>query len=142
MKKTVVLMAAMLVTTFAFAQKVKESEVPETIKSAFQKQHPNAKEVKWEKENGNYEAEFEMGETESSVLYNTDGNLLETEVEITAADLPKKASEYVQAHYKDQKMKEVAKISDAKGIVTYEAEIQGMDLIFDNAGKFIKEVKE
>lgn len=142
MKKTVVLMAAMLVTTFAFAQKVKESEVPAVIKSAFQKQHPNAKEVKWEKENSNYEAEFEMGETESSVLYDATGNLLESEVEIAVADLPKGASEYIQAHYKDQKNKEAAKITDAKGVVTYEAEIKGMDLIFDNTGKFIKEVKE
>jgi len=142
MKKTVVLMAAMFVTTIACAQKVKESEVPATIKSAFQKQHPNAKEVKWEKENGNYEAEFEIGETETSVLYDATGNLLETEVEIAVADLPKQASEYIQAHYKDQKIKEAAKITDAKGNVSYEAEIKGMDLIFDNTGKFIKEVKE
>ncbi len=39
-------------------------------------------------------------------------------------------------------MKEAAKITDAHGVVTYEAEVKGMDLLFDSAGKFLKEVKD
>ncbi|MDD2300576.1 MAG: hypothetical protein PHU69_13200 [Fermentimonas sp.] len=31
---------------------------------------------------------------------------------------------------------------NSKGGVTYEVEVKGKDLIFDNAGKFLKEVKD
>lgn len=82
-----------------------------------------------------------MNKTEQSVLFDAQGNLLETEVEIKLTQLPKGVLEYVKANYKGQKVKEAAKISDAKGTLTYEAEIKGMDLLFDSNGKFIKEIK-
>jgi len=41
-----------------------------------------------------------------------------------------------------KKIKEAAKITDAKGVVTYEAEVTGKDLIFDASGKFLKEIKD
>jgi hypothetical protein len=55
--------------------------------------------------------------------------------------LPKGVLEYVKANNQGQNIKEVAKITDAKGTVTYESEIKGMDLLFDSTGKFIKEIK-
>lgn len=132
----------LLTATLANAQKMQDKDVPAIIKSAFQKQYPDAKEVKWEKENGNYEAEFELKETEHSALFDTSGNIIESEVEISSDTLPANAKEYVSKNYSGQKIKEAAKITDAKGTVTYEAEIKGKDLIFDSNGNFIKEVKE
>ncbi|MBC7865300.1 MAG: hypothetical protein IAF38_20155, partial [Bacteroidia bacterium] len=37
-----------------------------------------------------------------------------------------------------KKVKEAAKITDAKGVVTYEAEIDNADYIFDSTGNFLK----
>jgi hypothetical protein len=142
MKKTVIMLAASVIALTACAQKVKESDIPAIVKEAFKKQHSDAKEVKWEKEGANYEAEFEVGETEQSVLIDATGAILETEVEITVDALPAAAKEYVTKHYKGMKIKEAAKITDAKGTLTYEAEIKDKDLIFDSTGTFIKEVKE
>ena len=142
MKSTVILLAMLFTTTFANAQKTQDKNVPAAVKSAFQKQYPDAKEVKWEKENGNYEAEFEVGETGYSVLIDASGNITETEIEISVDALPANAKEYVSKNHQGQKIKEAAKITDAKGTVTYEAEIKGTDLIFDSNGNFIKEVKE
>jgi hypothetical protein len=136
------MMVAAMITSLTFAQKMKEKDVLATVKSAFQKQYPDAKEVKWEKENGNYEVEFELKETEHSVLFDASGNIIETEIEISIDALPANAKDYVSKNYSGQKIKEAAKITDAKGTVTYEAEIKGKDLIFDSNGVFIKEVKE
>ena len=83
-----------------------------------------------------------MNKVDNSVLFDAQGNLLETEVEIELNQLPKGVLEYVKANYKGQNVKEAAKITDAKGTVTYEAEIKGMDLLFDNSGKFIKQIKD
>jgi hypothetical protein len=141
MKKLVLMTFAAMITSLTFAQKLQEKDVPTPVKTAFQKNFPHAKVEKWEKEGVNFEAEFELNKTEQSVLFDANGNLLETEVEIKLTQLPKGVLEYVKANYNGQKLKEAAKITDAKGTVTYEAEIKGMDLLFDSNGKFIKEIK-
>lgn len=142
MKKSVIILAAMFSVTFANAQKVSDKEVPAVVKSALQKSFPNAKEVKWEKEKANYEAGFEVSEKEYSLLIDASGNVLETEMEIKMEELPANAKAYISKNYAGQKIKETAKITDSKGVVTYEAEVKGKDLIFDSNGNFIKEVKE
>lgn len=142
MKKSVILLAAMFSLTFANAQKVSYKEVPTVVKSALQKSYPNAKEIKWEKEKDNYEAEFEVNETDYSILIDASGNIIETEIEIEIDELPANAKAYISKNYAGQKIKEAAKITDSKGVVTYEAEIKGKDLIFDSNGNFIKEETE
>jgi len=142
MKKLALMTVAAMITSLTFAQKMQEKDVPAPVKNAFQKQYPTASDVKWDKEGEKFEASFDLNKTDNSVLFDAQGNILETEVEIELNQLPKGVLEYVKANYKGQKVKEAAKITDAKGKVTYEAEIKGMDLLFDANGKFIKEVKE
>lgn len=118
---------------FAFAQTTfaQSSKVPEAVKIAFAKAYPNADDVEWEMENGNFEVEFEMSDDqEMSVVYNANGGLLETEVEIAFSELPQAA----QAALKGKKVKEIARITNAKGVVTYEAEVRRKDLMFDAKG--------
>ena len=142
MKKLALMIVAAMITSLSFAQKIQEKDVPDSVKASFQKNYPNIKEVKWDKEGEKYEASFDLNKIDNSVLFDAQGNLLETEVEIELNQLPKGVLEYVKANYKRQNVKEAAKITDAKGIVVYEAEIKGMDLLFDNSGKFIKQIKD
>jgi hypothetical protein len=72
-------------------------------------------------------------------LIDASGNIIEKEVEISLNELPTKAKEFVSKNYSGQKIKEAAKITDAKGIITYEAEVKGKDLLFDSYGNFINE---
>ncbi|MBI1767340.1 MAG: PepSY-like domain-containing protein [Bacteroidetes bacterium] len=141
MRKIVVVMAV-VITSFATAQKMQEKDVPAPVKGAIQKQYPKATKVKWAKEGDKYEAGFDLGKEETSLLIDASGTILETEVEIEISQLPKKISAYIKANYSGQSIKEAAKITDAKGSVTYEAEIKGKDLIFDSKGEFIKETKD
>lgn len=134
-------MVALAYVSLVSAQKVQEKDVPATIKAAFQKNYPTARELKWEKENGNYEAEFEMEEADYSVLIDISGNIIETEAEIRIEALPADAVAYVSKNYAGQKIREAARIIDSKGAITYEVEIKNKDLIFDGNGDFIKEIK-
>ncbi|WP_250630557.1 PepSY-like domain-containing protein [Rhodoflexus caldus] len=142
MKKVAMLLVAVLMSTLTYAQKMEERNIPQAVKTAFQKAFPDAKEVKWEKENSFFEANFEVNETDYSVIFDANGNIMETEVEIEPHQLPQNIAHYLAQHYKGQKIKEAAKITDAKGVVTYEAEIKDKDLIFDEKGNFIKEIKK
>ena len=82
-----------------------------------------------------------MNKSEQSVLFDAQGDIIETEIEIEISELPNGILDYVKKNYKGQSVKEAAKITDTKGTLTYEVEIKGMDLLFASNGKFIKEIK-
>jgi len=142
MKRLALTMVAAMITSLTFAQKLQEKDVPTLLKTTFKKQYPNTKEIKWEKEGENFEAEFELNKTEQSVLFDAQGSILETELEIELNQLPSAVLEYIKANYKGQSVKEAAKITDANGKITFEAEVGKMDVLFDESGKFLKEKKD
>lgn len=113
-----------------------KTNVPAAVREAFQKTYPGAEKLKWDKEDGRFEASFEYKEQEMSVLYNANGTVAETETEIPVTDLPKEAYKYASGK---GKVKEAAKIVSADGTVTYEAEVGKSDLIFDDNGNFLQE---
>ena len=139
MKTLTMIIALGLGVSYAHAQKIKESEVPAPVKAGFSKHYPDIKSVKWEKEGANYEAEFDLKKVETSVLIDASGAILETESEINVSELPKAVSDYVTKNLSGKKIKEASKIIDTKGIVTYEAEVEKTDYIFDANGNFIKQ---
>ncbi len=124
--------------TISIGQTINESKVPEAVKKAMKKNYASVKEIKWEKEDGMYEAGFEVNKVKNSVLLDAEGNVKETEHEISITDLPKAVSEYVKKNHPKSKIISAAKITDSKGVVKFEAEIKGKDLFFDSNGKFIK----
>lgn len=140
--KMFILLAIAISSCGADAQEMKSSDVPVAVKSAFEKLYPNVKDVDWEKENANYEAGFEINKTETSVVFDANGKVIETESEIKTSELPQNVIDYVAKNYSDAKIKEAAKITDADGKVMFEAETEKADLIFDSEGNFIKEVKK
>lgn len=138
MKKIVILFLAMLGFTFAHAQKISVKEVPEIVRNILQKNYPGAKGIRWTKENADYEADFEVKDADYSLLIDVSGNILETEIGIKIDELPENVKAYIAKEYSGQKIKEAAKIIDNKGVLTYEAEIKGRDLIFSSKGNLIK----
>jgi len=142
MKKMMVLCS--LLTVFAlsniFGQHVKDSKVPTIVKSAFVKRYPQATKIRWEMEKGNYEANWggKSGE-DNSAVFTPAGVFLEIVLAIPITRLPAPVAGYVKTHYKGAEIKEAGKVTDAAGKLTYEAEIKGKDLIFDEAGNFIRE---
>lgn len=147
MKRNALLfITASMLTISAMAQEKEEKEksvpAPAAAKEAFVKAYPAASKVKWEKEDGNYEVNFVKDGKKMSAVYDSKGVLKETETAISVSELPAAATEYIKQHYKGAAVKEAAKITNAAGVVTYEAEVNKKDVIFDANGKFIKEAKD
>ncbi|MBE9601971.1 PepSY-like domain-containing protein [Pedobacter sp. MC2016-24] len=139
MKAILLLIACITgITLSANAQKITAAKVPATVKTAFAKAHPDVKTVSWEREKSSFEAGFKLNSHEMSEIYSPKGVLEESETEITIAELPKQASNYLEIHYKGVKIKEAAKIVKASGVVNFEAEIKGKDILFDANGNLIK----
>ena len=141
MKKSVMTIALIMLSFVSFAQKIKEQNVPQVIKKALSEKFPNAKNVKWDKEENNFEASFKNNNIDNSILFNANGKIIETEIAIEVNQLPKNALQYLNDNFKNQKVKEAAKIITEKGNLIYEAEIKGKDLFFDENGNFITKDK-
>ena len=155
MKKTMSLIAILFaLSTASFAQKKNNEKneekhegkekitVPAAVKGALSKKYPNATKVTWEKENGNYEANWggKSGE-DNSVQFTPSGDFIEIVKAISVSELPKPVIAYVKEHYKGAKITEAGKVTDAQGKLSYEAEIKGKDVIFDENGNFVKAEK-
>jgi len=125
----------------ACSQSLDDSKVPSAVTTSFAKNFPGIS-PKWDKENSNYEANFKMDGKTMSVLYDDNGNRQETETDINITDLPAAVTDYVSQNYKGEKIKEAAIITKAHGEINYEAEVNGMDLLFTKDGKFIKTAKD
>jgi hypothetical protein len=77
-----------------------------------------------------------------SALFEANGAMTESEMEIKVKELPAAILEYVKTNRKGAAIKEAAKVTKANGEVNYEAEVNGKDMIFDAAGNFLKEEKD
>ncbi|MEO7263579.1 MAG: PepSY-like domain-containing protein [Ferruginibacter sp.] len=125
----------------ACAQDLKTADVPANIKSACLQKFPETAKAKvsWEKEKGNFEANWggKSGE-DNSAMFTPAGNFIEIVKAISVSQLPASILAYVKEHEHGARIKEAGMVTDAKGTITYEAEIKGKELIFDKAGKFLK----
>ena len=139
MKKTLLLGLMAATALNVKAQDLKTKDVPEVVKAALAKKYPEATKVSWEKEKGNYEANWggKSGE-DNSVAFTPAGQFVEMVKAIKVTELPAAIAPFVAAHYKGAKIKEAGRVTDAAGTTMYEAEIKRGDLIFDEKGNFIK----
>jgi hypothetical protein len=141
--KTILISGLILLSfsTSAFAQKEGKEKimVPAVVKTALSKKYPSATKVTWEKENGNYEANWggKSGE-DNSVQYTPTGEFIEIVNAVPVSQLPAPIITYIKAHYKSSKITEAGRVTDAKGRITYEAEVNKKDIIFDEKGNFLK----
>ena len=137
MKATNFFIILMLVSFTTFAQ---QTETPQSVKDSFSKLYPKVADVKWDKEGKTeFEAGFKENGKDISVVFDEKGNLKETETAIQISELPKLVVPFIEKNYAGFKISEAAKIVDAKGEVTFEAEIKKdkvkKDLLFDSNGK-------
>ena len=128
-----------LIGTAVFAQRVKSADVPQAVKAALLQKYPSASGVTWEKEKGNFEANWGgKSKEDNSVVFTPAGAFVEMVVAMPVSGLPAAVAEYVHAHYAGVKITEAGKVTDAEGRTRYEAEVKGKDLLFDEKGNFIK----
>lgn len=111
-------------------------EVPAGVQSKFQSMYPDVKDVKWEKEDTRFGADFDFNGVETEVQFFEDGSLFMTETKIPVDDLPSVITEYFNQNLPGKKISEASKLVTVEGIVTYEAEVDNVDYLFDAVGTF------
>jgi len=143
MKKLVLLLAVAGIISQTQAQKIKSTNAPAAVTTAFNQAHQTVKKVEWKLKDGNmYEAEYKEGTVEMYSMYDASGNLMNMRMEIASSTLPAPVMSYVKQNYKEDEVKKAYKITDASGTVTYKAKVKDMHLLFDANGTFINSIKK
>jgi hypothetical protein len=75
MKKTALLIICTTLTWNAFSQDLKTKDVPPGVVAALKTKFPTAAKVSWEKEKGNYEANW-GGRSGKDLTFDLDGNFV------------------------------------------------------------------
>jgi hypothetical protein len=120
------------------AQAIKTSDVPSVVTGALKKEYPYATNIKWEMEDGMYEASFLNNKAEMAVVYSDKGVLALTETQIEIAALPASVREYFAKNMMNTSISEASKIVDSQGIVSYEVEVDKTDYLFTGNGQFLR----
>lgn len=120
------------------AQKVKESSVPEVVKTNFSRVIANTPVIEWEMEDGNYEADYKQNEVINTLVLTADGKIVQYENTITANELPESVKNYITTNAVGKKMGDMTRIKTVSGSVSYEVEAGGEDYLFDGEGHFLK----
>jgi hypothetical protein len=141
MKSKVLIFALLLLSVAVFA---KHTDVPKAVKESFAKLYPNASNAKWDHEKKhNFEVEFKDNGIETSVIFDKNGNLVESESTIQNTELPANIEKTINSKYNGYKIVKAEKNIDAKGKVCFELDIKKdkmkKELIFDKDGNFVKE---
>jgi hypothetical protein len=126
-------------------EKQGKTEIPAAVKSAFQVKYPKAEKVNWSVEKpGEFEAEFILSSVESSAVFDSKGQFIESETEIKESDLPQAVKAAIAKDFAGYKFGEVAKATDAKGVVSYEMVAtkgkEKYEISFDATGKLLEKL--
>ena len=143
MKNLLLLFVCLALVTGVSAMNQKDEKIPAAAKTGFAAKFPSAKKAKWSVEKpGEFEAEFKLNGGEASALFDSNGNLLETEVEIEESELPQAVKATIAKDFAGFELDEIEKATDAKGIVFYEMEAEKgkeeFEISFDANGKLLK----
>jgi hypothetical protein len=125
MKKSIFVLGMIMILSQACS---KSNEAPEPVKEAFNQKFPNAKNVKWDKENETeWEAEFKMNGEEYSANFSSDGTWKETESDIAESEIPAAVKLTLNTEFEGYKIEEV-EISETIDGKFYEFALENEDM--------------
>ncbi len=126
-------------------------QIPKAVTDAFEKDHPDVKDVKFEKEKFEgkeaYEAEYKENDMEYESLYAADGGLLQKEESIDTKALPEAIVQAVSKAHPNATIDEAEKVMNPDGTLAgYEVEIKTkgkeIEIQLDTSGNILKTERE
>ncbi len=119
-------------------------ETPSVVLNTFQSKFPDAQDIEWEKDQENFEVEFEIDQIEHTALINREGNLLKRKNEIEISDLPEVVLQNLQANYEVDKIDDIETLYLEQSIF-YQIEIENTfsskKIIFNQGGEIAQGIE-
>ena len=136
MKNIIILLIFSFFTVTSFCQSVAQNNVPEKVKLKCNSLYPKAEKTQWKKEKSNYKAEVIEDQARLTLLIDSIGRLIETD--IVTVTLPQEVKDYISRSYPGEKIITSEKIINTKGKVLYKVRVENDYLFFNEEKELIK----
>lgn len=122
-------------------QKLKDKDVPQAVRTAFDNAFDNALMVDWKMKDGKYKAAFTKDLKKHFAEFSSSGELISKGVKIDKDELPTAVSGAVSASYANDKIDEVYRVEKG-GKTKYLVKLDGepkRKIMYDEQGQVIKD---
>lgn len=143
MKKVFLAALFALVLGSAFAA-TEPAAITEKVLKAFSQTFESAQNVRWSEHQGLYEAHFTFNDIQTRVIYDNEGNTLQTIRYYFAQQLPLNILTRVKAAYANQKIYGVTEVTTDDKVeyhIVLESPTNWMIILADNSGYLAEEKK-
>ena len=141
MKKIIL---AAIVLSFSFCAFAKEPTVNEKVLNAFNKTFKDVQDLSWSETENSYQANFKQYQMIARVIYDKEGNIVQTFRYYFEQQLPIMVLAKVKARFSDKKIYGVTEVSSEEGLyyyITLEDEKKWIEVKADNYGSVTVEKK-
>ncbi|RXK58341.1 hypothetical protein ESA94_17005 [Lacibacter luteus] len=121
--------------------------VPDIVKQTFDKQYPDAQDLKWTNGLDNHAVRFTLGERKLKANYAPKGDWISTEEQVKMETLPEVVQEgFKNSKYKDWAVKDVVAVTKPREnaneyfIIVQKSAINKKKLVFDVKGRLYEEL--
>jgi hypothetical protein len=121
MKTLYLLFAALLWGQVSHAQAIPTDQVPPLAFIAVQQRYPQARDVKWKRAQGWYQASYTQSAVRRLVRFNPNGDVEATGIAVALGTLPPAVRQILTNHYPNRKICQADQITNARTReITYE----------------------
>jgi hypothetical protein len=141
-KVTFIFLLSLFMGMVSFSQELVPGKVPVPVRQSFTKQFPNAKSVKYEQNNADYVISFLEQDKQFIFTYNSAGKVLESDQEITPAQLPIEVSSAVTKNFPGYDIATAVKREAPDKGICYEMDLkkegEGYSIRFSEKGEILQ----
>lgn len=141
MKNLFILISSILVSFSLYASDLTPDQVPSDVQNTITKNYKNIRDLSWEKDGRNYQAEFKVDLKEYEVIMNEKGKILAVYQDISINELPDKVRKTIQSNYSNYKIEDVENLK-VKSIDYYKIELESSDgemkIFINSKGEIVK----
>jgi hypothetical protein len=124
--------------------KLNQNDVPQAVKTSFQKAYSTATDIQWKLKDGNYKVHFEINDMDHLAEIDPSGNIIATGMKVSNSELPTSVTNAVQTGYANHKIDGVYKIEKG-GATLYLVKLDGKPdrkVLYSADGRIIKDKGE
>lgn len=129
----------------SFAQNISQSNIPAVVLNSFQLKFPNAEDVSWKLEHGNYRIKFEVNSKINDLYLDYKGNIIKYHQDLWGSEVPEKVLNTIKSKVKYFDLNDADLVKDGHDIVyeiNFEIERKDHDFWIDEKGKLLKYRKQ
>ena len=141
MKRIIGLFVFVLFIGNTFAQNISQSNIPAVVLNAFQLKYPNADDVKWKLEKGNYRVDYRVNSKDNRLTMDYKGNILKHTQDLYISEIPKAVLATIQTRVPYYDVNDADKLVEGSKItyaINFKIDNKKHYFWLDEKGKLLK----